>query len=293
LLFNIVYVKLTVNPDQIISGKNISVMIKYNINDDTVSGFRHWFISYTKSFQSPNPAIQHGFSIKKEHSLRVCKEILNLGSLLGLHPEELRIAETAALFHDIGRFEQYKKYGTFADGASENHAELSIKILREKCVLDKLARIPKDLIIKSILYHNRIQLPDAEDDAVIFFGRLLRDADKLDIFRVVIENYQKSDSERVAAVGLDLPDRPEISDVVLNSLLACRQVSGGDLRTLNDAKLLLVGWIYDLNFPPTFQAIRDRGYLEIIRNTLPVSRGINDAFIRITDFLERKIAQAL
>lgn len=166
------------------------------MNNDTVSGFHHWFVGYVKSFQSPDPAIQYGFSIKKEHSLRVCKEILNLGSLLGLHSEELRIAETAALFHDIGRFEQYKGYGTFADSKSENHAELSIKILREKCVLDKLERIPRDLIIKSILYHNRIVLPEAQDDTVIFFSRLLRDADKLDIFRVVIENYQRGNSRQ-------------------------------------------------------------------------------------------------
>jgi putative nucleotidyltransferase with HDIG domain len=268
-------------------------MQKLNINDYTVSGFRNWFISYVKSFHSPDPAIQHGFSIKKKHSLQVCKEILNLGSLLGLHLEELCIAETAALFHDIGRFEQYKIYGTFADSTSENHAELSIKILRENRVLDKLERIPRDLIIKSILYHNRIQLPEAEDGTVIFFSRLLRDADKLDIFRVVIENYQRSDSERIAAIGLDLPDTPEISDAVLDSLLAGHQINSRDLRTMNDAKLLLMGWVYDINFKQTFQIIRDRGYLEIIKNTLPVSQRINDAYIKITSVLERKIAEAL
>jgi hypothetical protein len=34
-------------------------------------------------------------------------------SILGQNLEELYFAEATALFHDIGRFEQYKRYGTF------------------------------------------------------------------------------------------------------------------------------------------------------------------------------------
>jgi putative nucleotidyltransferase with HDIG domain len=272
--------------------EEISVMQTFDIGEDTVSGFRNWFISYVKFFQSSDPIMNHSFAVKKEHSLRVCKEILNLGGLLGLHLEELCIAETAALFHDIGRFEQYRRFRTFADGRSENHAELGIKILRGDYVLDALERVPRDLIIKPILYHNRLSIPENETKPCLLFSRLLRDADKLDILNIVTEYYQRSGSERSAAIELELPDTPHVSESVLKNLRAGRLVSSEDLKSLNDFKLLQLGWVYDINFKPTFQIISDRGYLKAIRDVLPPSKDIDDVFSMITEYLETKIFKA-
>ena len=42
-----------------------------------------------------------------------------------------------------------------------------------------------------------------------------------------------------------------------------------DVKTLNDFKLLQIGWVYDINFPRTFQIVRENGYLEMIRDALP------------------------
>ena len=56
--------------------------------------------------------------------MQVCKEILNIGEQIELNNDELRLSEVIALFHDIGRFEQYAHYKTFVDRKSENHAEL-------------------------------------------------------------------------------------------------------------------------------------------------------------------------
>ena len=54
-----------------------------------------------------------------------------------------------------------------------------------------------------------------------------------------------------------------------------------DLKTLNDFKLLQIGWIYDVNFGRTFQIVRERGYLERIRESIP------DIFNRVRDVYER------
>lgn len=267
-------------------------MQTFSIGEDTVSGFRSWFIRYVKSFQSSDPVMNRSFALKKEHTLRVCKEILNLGGLLGLHLEEGFIAETAALFHDIGRFEQYKRFRTFADSRSENHAELGIKVLKEDHVLDALERVPRDLIIKSILYHNRLSIPENETEACLLFSRLLRDADKLDILHIVTEYYQRSGSERSAAIELDLPETSDVSESVLNNLRTGRLVSSKDLKSVNDFKLLQLGWVYDINFKPTFQIISDRGYFTAIRNVLPPSKDIDEVFSMITEYLEKKIYKA-
>jgi putative nucleotidyltransferase with HDIG domain len=51
---------------------------------------------------------------------------------------QLELAETIALFHDIGRFEQFKTYGTFDDRASENHATIGLKVLKATDILNRL-----------------------------------------------------------------------------------------------------------------------------------------------------------
>jgi hypothetical protein len=61
-----------------------------------------------------------------------------------------------------------------------------------------------------------------------------------------------------------------------------------DLRTLQDFKLLQIGWIYDVNFPKTFQIVWEKKYLETIREALPKeSFCISKAFERARAYLER------
>jgi len=79
--------------------------------------------------------LQRNVILKEKHTRRVCKEILAIGKGLGLGEEDLGLAELVALFHDVGRFSQYAKYGTFADNKSEDHAALGTKVLREEGVL--------------------------------------------------------------------------------------------------------------------------------------------------------------
>ena len=141
---------------------------KYDLTENTVYNFRRWFISYINTFPSSDITMHHSFTLKKEHSLRVCKEILNLGNLLGMDFEGLLLAETAALFHDIGRFEQYYRYKTFVDGNSEDHANLGIMVLRENSIMNVLERSTRDLILKTISYHNRLSIPEGESDTCPF-----------------------------------------------------------------------------------------------------------------------------
>jgi len=104
----------------------------------TIDDLKAWFDAYVAAFTSENGELQRNFDLKKEHTARVCTEILALGRRLGLDAGQLRMAEITALFHDLGRFEQYARYGTFADSRSVDHARLGVQILREKKILDGL-----------------------------------------------------------------------------------------------------------------------------------------------------------
>jgi len=196
---------------------------------------------------------------------------------MNLPEDELIIAETMALFHDIGRFEQYAKYGTFSDIASENHAKLSLRQMAIHGILSKNTKDEKRLIAKAIAYHNVASLPDAKNEKEIFFMRLLRDADKLDIWKVVIDYYRERDHFKSSAIELNLPDDPIWSGKILEAVMNKKIARMEDLKTLNDFKLLQISWVFDLNFPASFKAVENRKYLHQIEATLPKSQDITDA----------------
>ncbi len=258
-----------------------------------VTYLKEWFYSYVKSYQSDDPERQRNFDLKEDHTRRVCRQITEIGRDLGLNEEEQRISEIIALFHDIGRFEQYDRYNTFNDRFSLNHAEFGVKILREKGVLNSIGASSRELILKAISNHNLATLPRHEDETCLFFSRLLRDADKLDIWRVVTEYYQrKANGEQNHAIELDLPDSPGISSGVYRDLMSQKIVGICSMENLNDFKLLQVGWVYDVNFIPTFRRLSQKGYLNVIRNVLPDSDAIREIFATVGSYLDEKLQQA-
>jgi putative nucleotidyltransferase with HDIG domain len=252
----------------------------------TVTTLREWFADYVGTFQSGNPEDQQNIELKKAHTRRVCMEILEIGNSLGLNDEDLCLAEVMALFHDIGRFDQYARYGTFSDLKSEDHAMLGVTVLRKTGVLEVLDRSSAELILRAIGYHNKAFLPKDESERCLFFSRLLRDADKLDILRVVTDYYRRQPGDRNGAIELELPDTPEISMEVYEDLLAKRIVKTEHLKTLNDFKLLQMGWVFDVNFCRTFELIRERRYMEMIRNALPWSEKISKIYFTVRSYLK-------
>ena len=260
---------------------------QYQVTESHLENLKQWFSGYVKSFYSTDPVVQQAIELKEKHSLRVCNEILNIGKKLILSDNNLRLAETMALFHDIGRFEQFTRYKTFVDKKSENHGELGVKVLQQEKTLVDLNEDTQVLILKAISYHNRLSVPEDESPACIYFSKLLRDADKLDIFNLVSTYYYSSNSERSAAIELDLPDTPTVSDEVMIGLHDGKIIGMQHLKSLNDFKLLQMAWIYDINYQPTFQMVHERGYIKKIRDTLPASKKIDQIYYRLLHHLKK------
>ncbi|MEJ2656091.1 MAG: hypothetical protein P8012_02715, partial [Desulfobacterales bacterium] len=132
--------------------------------------------------------------------------------------------------------------------------------------------------------------PVGENGKALLFIRLLRDADKLDIWRVFIEYYKTRDKKPNPVVEIGLPDDPFISSEVVAALNEDRFVRMQDLKTSGDFKLLLISWVFDLNFSHSFQIVKDRKYIERIEATLPPSKKISAAIKHAYDHVARHIA---
>ena len=255
------------------------------MNSDDLMYFKAWFADYVAAYYTDVPVHNQTIRLKQEHTERVCKEIVMLGQALHLAAQDMLLAETIALFHDVGRFEQYAAYGTFKDSASENHAGLGLRELARHQVLSICSDMEESLITKAIGYHNVRTLPEDADERCLFFARLVRDADKLDIWRVFIDYYEHQDKQPNSTIVWGLPDNQACSPKIVNALSLKKMADTKDMATLNDFKLLQISWVFDVNFRPTFRAVHKRKYVEKIAAYLPQTREIQQLVAMVQAYL--------
>jgi putative nucleotidyltransferase with HDIG domain len=236
-----------------------------------------WFSDYVRGFYTGIAEDDRNIELKEVHTRCVRENMERLCAAMDLDAENRGLADHIALFHDIGRFEQYRKYRTFSDRKSVNHALLGIRVLARYKVLAGLPDQVRRIVLRAIAFHNAAELPHSSTGIERTLMQLIRDADKLDIWRVVTSYYHREDRSPNKTVELDLPDRAEWNPKILEALMAHRFARLADMRTLNDFKLLQIGWVYDLNFGESFRILKERRYIEAIAETLPDASEIRDA----------------
>ncbi len=247
-----------------------------------------WFTPFCAAYLSDaDGEARCNYLLKEEHTRRVCQAAVTIASGVGLTGEELFLAESIALLHDVGRFPQYRKFRTFKDADSENHAIRSVRVISGEKLLAGLPQGERRLILRSVALHNIYRIPEQSDRREDFFLRLIRDADKLDIWRVFLDQYNIPPELRASAVGLGFPDTPSCSPELLVTINEGKMINLSDVRTLNDLKLLQLSWLFDLNFAPTVLLFRERGYLAAFAATLPSSGEIQGTLNFLESFLER------
>ena len=254
--------------------------------------FRVWFDDYVAGFYGDDEVVNANLKLKEKHSRRTCQEMLYLAEELDLEENQKRLSETIALFHDIGRFEQFVKYRTYSDVKSVDHCRLGLEILQQTEVLDGIDQEEKQLIEKAIENHGRKELPPDLDGRYLLLSKLIRDADKIDALYVATGYYkQYRDNPQEFRLDLELPDEPGYSAEVLEGLLHGQCVDYSRLRTLNDLKLCFLGWVYDVNFTPTLKRMKQRKYLEKLIDFLPGTDDIERVKKKIFGYVDLRIEQ--
>ena len=272
------------------TGTDLPVMEEQAISRENLDFFKAWFSSYVASFATDDPDVMKNIDLKHDHTLRVCGEALGIGTALGLDGFSLAVAEITALFHDVGRFDQYRRFRTFSDKKSVNHALFGVEILKEHKVLDRLEPSLGQLILEVVACHNRATLSEDMAPRPLFFSRLLRDADKLDIWWVLTEYYRmKAEGETNETIELDLPDTAGTSETIRESLVKGQVILFDSMKNLNDFKLFQAGWVYDLYFTPALERMRERNYLGKIQNALPDTEDIRDVFSVVRAWVDQRL----
>lgn len=255
-----------------------------------VEKFKQWFGDYVARFYGDDEFVNANIELKDKHSRRVCSEMLFLAKELGLDANQTRIAEVIALFHDIGRFEQFVKYRTYNDPRSIDHCLLGLEVLNETGALEGVEKEEKQLIEKAIEYHGSKELPSNLNGQCLLLAKLIRDADKIDILYVVTDYYKQYQQDPdYFKLEVELPDEPRYSSKVVQAILNEQLIDYCKLQTWNDMKLLQLGWVYDVNFVPTLRRIKQRGLLEMIFEFLPQTEDIDKIRKKIFGYVDFRL----
>jgi hypothetical protein len=253
---------------------------------------REWFSDYIKGFYGIDDFCDANFHLKEEHSKRVCVEMGYLTGQLGLDENDGSLAEMIALLHDVGRFEQFRRYRTYHDPKSVNHSDLGVEVLDDAGILNGLDVDEREIIRSAIRYHGIKEVP-AVDERTELFCKLIRDADKIDIYFVVTDYYrQYRENPDEFKLEIELPDSSGYSMSIVETVLRAERVDYNYLTNWNDMKILQLGWVYDINFVASLRRIRERGFLEKVAEFLPSDENINRVLETVIGYAEKRIANA-
>jgi HD domain len=250
----------------------------------------YWFEKYVQTYNDIDGEGFRNILLKVEHTRKVCEVMELLATGEGLTPDEARIAAAVALLHDVGRFPQFRRWRTFRDSDSDNHARLGIEVIREQGILKELPATERLLIEEAVRFHNLLALPLRFASPTTLFIRLIRDADKLDIWRVFLDYFRQPEDLRPSAVTLGFPDLPEVTPACVVELAAGRVIRLEDVRVLNDFKLLQISWVYDLNFRSAYSLLQRRGHIPALAATIPLDESAAQAVAQAVAAIDRHAA---
>ena len=213
------------------------------------------FDNYVKSYNPENAKIK----LKINHIKRVANIAKDLAIKLNLSQEDIKLAELIGLLHDIGRFEQLRRFNTFFDHLSIDHAQFGADLLFKEGLMEKFddSHENDELIEKAVRYHSLYRIPEGLTDREIMFCQIVRDADKVDIYRANYETgvhivYQVTEEEL---------RNSEITSAVYEVFCEERAIPRNIRKTVADNLVGHVALSFELVYPKSRELAAEQGYL--------------------------------
>lgn len=214
------------------------------------------FETFVKQYDLKNEKIKRKFG----HSFRVMENAGQIAKSLNLSGEEIELSKLIGLLHDIGRFEQEKIYKTFKDHESIDHGDLGVDILeKENYIREYIVENKYDnIILKAIKNHNKLYIEDGLTKQELLFSKIVRDADKLDIFYEGVKLFWTNKEE------IEEINKSKLSSKAIETFNKNNLMDKKDIITEADGILNFIGFMFDINFKYDFEIIKKQNYINKI-----------------------------
>lgn len=214
------------------------------------------FANYTQNYNPQDPKI----ALKIVHTYRVANNSKVIAESLGLSEEDIEIAWLIGMLHDIGRFEQIRIYQTFNDSKSVDHAEFGADLLfKDSHLIDNYigTRDFDELVEIAIRQHNKFKISSGLSERETLFANIIRDADKIDIFRVQVEEP----IEGIYGVPFEHIQNQPLSEEVFNQFKEHHAILSSTKKTSLDFYVAHFALAFELVYPGSRELTRQQGYL--------------------------------
>lgn len=238
------------------------------------------FAEYVRNYDPSDEKIK----LKIDHTYRVAGLCQRIAESLGLSEPDVDIAWLLGMLHDIGRFEQIRRFGTFNDAQSVDHAEFGADLLfkeglirkfaegyYEECELARSGNEEAEQIIKNnehhnkdtgllemaIRQHNKYRVKEDLTERQRMFCDILRDADKVDIFKVNADIPM----EIIYDVTTEELKNGVITKEVLESFYKKETVLKSVRRSAVDHIVGHISLLFELVYKESYRQAREQGYV--------------------------------
>lgn len=224
------------------------------------------FDTYVAAYDAANPRI----ALKVEHTLHVMELCERIARETGFTPAGVDLAWLCGMLHDIGRFEQLRRWDTFSDAASTSHAALGVEVLfgsenHESGAgatgiihrfIDSNDEL-EEVIRAAVGFHSDYRLPEDLDVRTRALCDVVRDADKLDILRVASTDTVETVLNATEDELLVSTVSPAIEDAFFEHRTACYS----ERITPVDYLVNLACFAYELVYPASLEIADEQEYL--------------------------------
>lgn len=238
------------------------------------------FAEYVRNYDPSDEKIK----LKIDHTYRVAGMCQRIAESLGLSEPDVDIAWLLGMLHDIGRFEQIRRFGTFNDVQSVDHAEFGADLLfkeglirkfaegyYEECELARSGNEEAEQIIKNnehhnkdtgllemaIRQHNKYRVKEDLTERQRMFCDILRDADKVDIFKVNADIPM----EIIYDVTTEELKNGVITKEVLESFYKKETVLKSVRRSAVDHIVGHISLLFELVYKESYRQAKEQGYV--------------------------------
>ncbi len=213
------------------------------------------FAGYTANYNADDPKIR----LKIDHTYRVADLCVRIAKTVPGVREDL--AWLCGMLHDVGRFEQVKRYHTFMDAQSVDHAAFGADLLFGDNLIDSFgtfAAEDKAVLETAIRNHNRFRIEEGLSESDLAYCQILRDVDKIDIFRVNTE----TPIETIYNVSSEELKNAPVSEEIKKGFMEKHAIPRSVRQTPVDFLVSHICMYFELVYPISSKIAREQGYLK-------------------------------
>lgn len=258
------------------------------VTDERLGPYVDFFDQFVDRYRNGDSHDQALIQLKYDHTGRVVKNASIIAAKVFEDDPEIQLcAVLAALFHDIARFPQYQLYKTFNDRLSVDHGRLGVTTLKAENVLEGLPKDIRKFILACVSLHNKKSLPRAIPRVLKRVCDVVRDSDKLDIFTVMLDHFTSGVHDKT--ITLELTEHPinytvSFYEKVLNN----QDCAYTEMQWTNDFKLMLAHWVYQLNFPISYELFDHQNSFQRLFALLPDDDRIQHLKLTLSQVIARR-----